>query len=44
MRLTLGHALKREGRPLSEDLGKAFPDMHGFRPRQLKYMSAFAET
>lgn len=27
---------------LSADLGKAFPDMKGFSPRNLKYMRAFA--
>jgi predicted nuclease of restriction endonuclease-like (RecB) superfamily len=29
---------------LSEDLTKAFPDMRGFRARNLKYMRAFAEA
>jgi predicted nuclease of restriction endonuclease-like (RecB) superfamily len=29
---------------LSVDLSKAFPEMHGFRPRNLKYMRAFAEA
>jgi predicted nuclease of restriction endonuclease-like (RecB) superfamily len=29
---------------LSDDLTKAFPDMRGFRARNLKYMRAFAEA
>jgi predicted nuclease of restriction endonuclease-like (RecB) superfamily len=29
---------------LSEDLSKAFPEMRGFRSRNLKYMRAFAEA
>ena len=29
---------------LAEDLKKAFPDMKGFSPRNLKYMRAFAEA
>src|SRR6202166_1549849 len=29
---------------LSEDLAKAFPEMRGFRARNLKYMRAFAEA
>src|SRR5258707_15403621 len=29
---------------LSVDLKRAFPDMHGFSPRNLKYMRAFAEA
>lgn len=29
---------------LSEDLSKAFPEMRGFRTRNLKYMRAFAEA
>ena len=29
---------------LSVDLSKAFPEMRGFRPRNLKYMRAFAEA
>ena len=29
---------------LSADLAKAFPDMKGFSPRNLKYMRAFAES
>ncbi|MBN2465628.1 DUF1016 family protein [candidate division WOR-3 bacterium] len=29
---------------LSEDLGRAFPDMRGFSTRNLKYMRAFAEA
>ncbi len=29
---------------LSVDLGKSFPDMKGFSPRNLKYMRAFAEA
>ena len=29
---------------LPEDLTKAFPDMRGFRARNLKYMRAFAEA
>jgi predicted nuclease of restriction endonuclease-like (RecB) superfamily len=29
---------------LSEDLARAFPEMRGFRARNLKYMRAFAET
>ena len=29
---------------LSDDLSKAFPEMRGFRPRNLKYMRAFAEA
>ncbi len=29
---------------LSADLGKSFPDMKGFSPRNLKYMRAFAEA
>jgi predicted nuclease of restriction endonuclease-like (RecB) superfamily len=29
---------------LSKDLTKAFPDMRGFRARNLKYMRAFAEA
>jgi len=29
---------------LSEDLGRAFPEMRGFRARNLKYMRAFAEA
>jgi predicted nuclease of restriction endonuclease-like (RecB) superfamily len=29
---------------LAADLGRAFPDMRGFSPRNLKYMRAFAEA
>ncbi|MBM4260474.1 MAG: DUF1016 domain-containing protein [Deltaproteobacteria bacterium] len=29
---------------LSQDLRSAFPEMHGFSPRNLKYMRAFAEA
>jgi hypothetical protein len=29
---------------LSHDLKKAFPDMSGFSPRNLKYMRKFAES
>jgi len=29
---------------LSDDLTKAFPEMRGFRARNLKYMRAFAEA
>ena len=29
---------------LSHDLKTAFPDMHGFSPRNLKYMRAFAQS
>jgi len=29
---------------LSADLKKAFPEMHGFSPRNLKYMRLFAES
>jgi predicted nuclease of restriction endonuclease-like (RecB) superfamily len=29
---------------LAADLKKAFPEMKGFSPRNLKYMRAFAET
>lgn len=45
--------LERQGREgwgarvierLAQDLRKAFPDMKGFSPRNLKYMRAFAEA
>jgi hypothetical protein len=29
---------------LSDDLSKAFPEMRGFRPSDLKYMRSFAEA